>query len=76
MFTPRKLYFVMEQNRGGVHDAWARAEIERRQNEQLGCFLEQVGKHVETLGRFWLAGDTKRQSRHEQEFAMDRSPRP
>jgi hypothetical protein len=33
-----KLYFIMQENRGDVYDAWARAEIQRRQN----CALTEV----------------------------------
>jgi hypothetical protein len=33
--TERKLHFIMQQNRGGVYDAWAQAELSRRQNEQI-----------------------------------------
>jgi hypothetical protein len=41
-FTEEKLHFVMQQNRGGVHDTWARAEFARRENEQVNALLESV----------------------------------
>jgi hypothetical protein len=35
----------MVQNRGGVHDVWARAEIERRHMQALHDATEQVHRH-------------------------------
>jgi hypothetical protein len=43
------LHAAMIQNRGGVHDVWARAEIERRHMQALTNATEQVHRDVERL---------------------------
>jgi hypothetical protein len=50
-FAPDALYEVMRQNNGGIYEARARAEIARRQNEQLSCLINQVGEQVEILAK-------------------------
>ena len=57
-YSEAKLHYAMEQNRGGVYDAWARAELSRRQNERLGELIKtlreatsQVQTEVVTLGK-------------------------
>jgi hypothetical protein len=44
-----KLLFAMRENRGGVYDGWARAELTRRQNEQLGDLIGRLTQATDTV---------------------------
>jgi hypothetical protein len=38
-YSEAKLLYAMQLNRGGVYDAWARAEIQRRQSTEISTLL-------------------------------------
>jgi hypothetical protein len=41
-YSEAKLLLAMKSNQGGVYDTWARAELARRRDEQLGDLLNQL----------------------------------
>jgi hypothetical protein len=41
-YSEEKLHLAMQLNNGGVYDTWARAELQRRQNERLMELLHHL----------------------------------
>jgi hypothetical protein len=41
-WSEAKLQLAMKSNQGGVYDTWARAELVRRRDEQLGSLINQL----------------------------------
>jgi len=65
-WSETKLHLAMVQNRGGVFDAWARAELARRQNVRLEELISALTKATELVRREVgiLADSSERMERH------------